>query len=181
MEERRHTFGSFVLDSVAGTLSRDGEQVPVGQRGVALLTALLEARGEPVSKDDLLARGWPGLIVEEANLSVQVAPLRKAIGQAENGADWIATVPRFGYRFLRQVAPTATPPLEPLRPLLCVLPSEGLTDAGSGYFAHGVIDGIRRPPTVRCSSRQALIAERSTFGPSLQSGQSGSPPNPTVI
>ena len=108
MEERRHTFGSFVLDSVAGTLSRDGEQVPVGQRGVALLTALLEARGEPVSKDDLLARGWPGLIVEEANLSVQVAALRKAIGQAENGADWIATVPRFGYRFLRQVAPTAT-------------------------------------------------------------------------
>jgi len=142
MAVARYTFGSFVLDPAAGTLIRDGEQVSLGQRGIALLAALLEANGEPVSKDDLLARGWPGLIVEEANLSVQVAALRKAIGQAENGADWIATVPRFGYRFLRQPTPKAAPPLEPLRPVLGVLPSEGPGDAGSGYFAHGVTDGI---------------------------------------
>lgn len=115
--------------------------MPVGQRGIALLTALLEAQGDPVSKDDLLAKGWPGLIVEEANLSVQVATLRKTLGQNEAGADWIATVPRFGYRFLRQ---SASKPVagQPLRPVLGVLLSEGLADAASGYFAHGVVDGI---------------------------------------
>jgi DNA-binding winged helix-turn-helix (wHTH) protein/tetratricopeptide (TPR) repeat protein len=141
MAEDRYQFGSFVLDTGTGRLSRDGQPLPVGQRGIALLAALLEAQGEPVSKDDLLAKGWPGLIVEEANLSVQIATLRKTLGQNEAGADWIATVPRFGYRFLRQIAskPVAS---EPLRPVLGVLLSEGLADAGSGYFAHGVVDGI---------------------------------------
>lgn len=133
----RYQFGSFVLDTETGGLSRDGRAQPVGQRGIALLTALLEAQGEPVSKDDLLAKGWPGLIVEEANLSVQIAALRKTLGQNGDGADWIATVPRFGYRFLRQFAakPIAS---EPLRPVLGVLLSEGLADAG----AYGVVDGI---------------------------------------
>lgn len=141
MADARYAFGPFVLDRVAGVLSRDGEPLPVGQRGAALLTALLEANGEPVSKDDLLARGWPGLIVEEANLSVQIATLRKTLGQNEAGADWIVTVPRFGYRFLRQLAAKAVAS-EPLRPVLGVLLSEGLADAGSGYSALGVVDGI---------------------------------------
>lgn len=142
MGERRYTFGPFVLDPVAGTLSRDGEPVSVGQRGIALLTALLEAEGEPVSKDDLLARGWPGLIVEEANLSVQVAALRKLVGQAESGAEWIATVPRFGYRFLR-AAPSSPATPEPGRPVLAVLPFDNLSsDADSAYFAEGIVEGI---------------------------------------
>jgi len=141
MAGERYQFGSFVLDTANGVLSRDGQALPVGQRGTALLTALIEAQGKPVSKDDLLAKGWPGLIVEEANLSVQVAALRKTLGQNEAGADWIATVPRFGYRFLRQFAskPVAS---EPLRPVLGVLLADGLADNGAGYFAHGVVDGI---------------------------------------
>lgn len=141
MTDARYAFGSFVFDTVAGVLSRDGEPLPIGQRGAALLAALLEAKGEPVSKDDLMARGWPGVIVEEANLSVQIAALRKTLGQNDAGADWIATVPRFGYRFLRQFAskPLAS---EPLRPVLGVVLSEGPADAGSGYFAHAVVDGI---------------------------------------
>lgn len=141
MGERRYSFGPFVLDTEAGTMSRDGAPVNVGQRGIALLTALLDAGGEPVSKDDLLSHGWPGLIVEEANLSVQIAALRKVLGQNESGADWIATVPRFGYRFLRGIS-TASIATEPLRPVLGVWQSDGLADASSGYFAHGVVDGI---------------------------------------
>lgn len=141
MGERQYSFGPFVLDAEAGTLIRGGAPVNVGQRGIALLRALLDAGGEAVSKDDLLARGWPGLIVEEANLSVQIATLRKTLGQNEAGADWIATVPRFGYRFLRQFTPKPVAS-EPLLPVLGVLMTEGPADAGSGYFAHGVVDGI---------------------------------------
>lgn len=141
MSDARHTFGRFSLEEASGTLFRDGEPLNIGKRGAALLTALIAAEGNPVSKDDLLAKGWPGLIVEEANLSVQIAALRKVLGQDESGADWIATVPRFGYRFLRQLTsqPVAS---ELLRPVLGVVLSEGSADAGSGYFAHGVVDGI---------------------------------------
>lgn len=141
MSEARHTFGRFGLEEASGTLFRDGEPLNIGKRGAALLTALIEADGNPVSKDNLLSAGWPNQIVDEANLSVQIAALRKVLGQNESGADWIATVPRFGYRFLRGVS-TASIATEPLRPVLGVWQSEGLADASSGYFAHGVVDGI---------------------------------------
>ena len=42
---------------------------------------------------------WPGTAVEESNLSVQIAALRKLLGAAHDGGEWIATVPRVGYRF----------------------------------------------------------------------------------
>ena len=141
MSAARHTFGRFSLEQASGTLFRDGEPLNIGKRGAALLTALVEADGNPVSKDDLLSAGWPNQIVDEANLSVQIAALRKVLGQNENGADWIATVPRFGYRFLRGMS-SASITTEPLRPVLGVWRSDGLADASSGYFAHGVVDGI---------------------------------------
>ncbi|ODT21424.1 MAG: hypothetical protein ABS35_17385 [Kaistia sp. SCN 65-12] len=127
-----------------GTLSREGKALNVGQRGVALLAALLEAGGEPVSKDELLAKGWPGVIVEEANLSVQIAALRKMLGATETGADWIATVPRFGYRFLRQSGMLNVPEQPTaLRPTLAVLPLEDLShDPSSTYVADGLYEGI---------------------------------------
>lgn len=135
-------FGPFVFDSSAGELRRDGVAVPgLGKRGTALLEALLAASGEPVGKDDLLARAWPGQIVEEANLSVQIAALRKALGNAENGASWIATVPGIGYRFLRTAAEPA--PAGSTRASIAVLPFENLSgDAEQGYFADGVVEDL---------------------------------------
>ena len=141
MSNARHTFGRFSLEDASGTLFRDGEPLNIGKRGTALLSALIEADGNPLSKDKLLSAGWPNQIVDEANLSVQIAALRKVLGQNESGADWIATVPRFGYRFLRGTS-TASIATEPLRPVLGVWQSDGLADASSGYFAVGVVDGI---------------------------------------
>ena len=54
--------------------------VPLGQRALAVLAALAETPGRTVPKEDLLARAWPGTIVEEGNLTVQIAALRKALG-----------------------------------------------------------------------------------------------------
>ena len=71
----------------------------VGQRGLRILQALLEAGGEPVTKAALMKSAWPGLVVEDSNLSVQVTALRKALGTAGADSDaGIVTVPRLGYR-----------------------------------------------------------------------------------
>ena len=138
-----HLFGPFVFDPAAGELRRDGVLVPgLGRRGTALLATLLAAKGEAVSKDELLAQAWAGQIVDEANLSVQVAALRKTLGTADNGAQWIATVPGIGYRFLR--AGAAEPAVAgSARPSIAVLPFESLSaDPEHGYFADGVVEDL---------------------------------------
>jgi DNA-binding winged helix-turn-helix (wHTH) protein len=53
-----------------------------------------------VKKSDLMDAAWPGVTVEEGNLSVQIAALRKLLGPSPGGAEWIATIPRVGYRFV---------------------------------------------------------------------------------
>lgn len=71
-----YQFGPFGLDAKLGMLLRDGEPVAVGQRAVALLRLLVDRAGKPVSKDDLIAAAWPGLAVEDSNLTVQMSALR---------------------------------------------------------------------------------------------------------
>ena len=75
----------------------------VGRRGILLLEALLKRQGEIVTKAELFDAGWPGLAVEESNLSVQIALLRKALGTTADGVDWIRTIPRIGYKFLNSM------------------------------------------------------------------------------
>src|SRR5688572_33467255 len=94
------SFGPFTLDRDRQSLKRAGVDVPIGQRSFALLEALLEEIGETVTKAVLMDRAWPDLAVEESNLTVQVAALRKALGLRADGQDWIVTVPRVGYRLV---------------------------------------------------------------------------------
>ncbi len=105
MQARRFAFGPFVLDPEAGALLRKGEPVPVGYRAMLLLTAFLDRPGEVLTKSDLIDAAWQGAAVEEGNLSVQVAALRKLLGQSPEGGEWITTVPRVGYRFARTLHP----------------------------------------------------------------------------
>ena len=107
MTAQKLAFGPFVLDLGAGALSRHGAPVPISYRGLLLLTAFLKKPGESLSKSDLMEAAWPGLSVEESNLSVQIASLRKLLGATPDGSDWIATAPRFGYRFAGAVEPLA--------------------------------------------------------------------------
>lgn len=160
MRESRHEFGPFVLDAQAG-LTRDGTPVPVGQRALSLLGALADANGAVVGKAELMECGWPGTIVEEGNLSVQIAALRKALGQAPDGTEWIITVPRTGYRLLRPGALSQAQAL-PVRPTLAVLPFTNLGgDAEQSYFADGVVEDI-----ITALSRFrsfAVVARNSSF------------------
>jgi len=92
-------FGPFRLDVAKSVLWRAGALVPITPKGLALLRTLLEGGGDVVSKAELMARVWPDTAVEEANLGVTVAALRKAIDPGANGRSYIQTVPRRGYRF----------------------------------------------------------------------------------
>lgn len=136
------TFGPFAFNRGKGTLTREGKHVALGGRSSALLMALLDAEGSVVSKVDLMERVWPGTSVEEGNLTVQVAALRKALGQRADNSDWIVTVARTGYRLWTE---DAAPPREAASPLpsLAVLPFHNLSgDAAQDYFADGIVDDL---------------------------------------
>jgi TolB-like protein len=132
-------FGPFVLDRRRAALLRNGEAISLSHRGYLLLEALLEARGEAVEKSELMEHAWPGLVVEDGNLTVQIAALRKALG--EDGDTQIITVPRVGYRLALPAAEAASSSV--VTPVVAVLPFKNLSgDPSQDYFADGVVDDI---------------------------------------
>jgi predicted ATPase/DNA-binding winged helix-turn-helix (wHTH) protein len=105
-------FGRFELQSRERRLLEDGQPVALGARAFDLLAVLVDRAGQLVAKNVLLTLVWPGLVVEENNLQVQVSALRKVLGQSA-----LATIPGRGYRFELPVerddaiAPTIAPSL----------------------------------------------------------------------
>src|SRR6516164_1525241 len=97
---RAQQVSPFRVDAKAEILFRGTEPVALGRRAVALLRLLVERAGTPVSKEMLIEAAWPGLAIEESNLTVQIAALRRALGEAPGGEDWIVTLSRRGYRFV---------------------------------------------------------------------------------
>lgn len=153
------SFGPFTLDRRREALTRDGMSLPLGHRGFVLLEALLEAEGGTVSKTDLMERAWPGTVVEDGNLTVQIAGLRKALGGETESI--IVTVPRVGYRL---VMPAVHEPAEQggSRPLIAVLPFANLSsDPDQTFFADGVVEDII---TALSRFKQfAVVARNSSF------------------
>jgi class 3 adenylate cyclase/predicted ATPase len=114
-----HALGPFRLDTQANLLLRDGKPVALGRRAVALLRALLERPDALVTKDALIDAAWPGQVVEESNLTVQIAALRRVLGDVPGGERWIQTMSRRGYRLVvpteTVVEPIANAPAHPER------------------------------------------------------------------
>src|SRR5260221_1882232 len=96
-------FGRFRVLPRRRQLLAGGAPVELGARAFDVLMALLEGRGSLVTKDELLDRVWPGIVVEENNIQVQISTLRKALGEDRN---LILTVPLRGYRFTAEVRAT---------------------------------------------------------------------------
>ncbi len=162
MQGHRINFGPFAFDSSTMTLWRDGALLPLGRRGAALLLVLLETGGGVASKETLLERGWPETIVEESNLVVQMATLRKTLGPRPDGKDWIVNVPRVGYRLLRDTGQESPPAVAGGRPALAVLPFVNMSaDASQQHFADGLVEDM-----ITAFSRFtsfAVVARQSSF------------------
>ena len=86
-------FGRFELRPAERQLLDDRRPVPLGSRAFDVLQALVERRDRVTGKNELLEIAWPGVVVEENNLTVQVSALRKLLGPQA-----IATIPGRGYR-----------------------------------------------------------------------------------
>ena len=99
-----YELGPFRLDPDAGVLSQAGLPVALGSRAVAVLVTLVKRPNEFVQKRAILDAAWPGVIVEESNLAVQIFSIRRALAHAPGGEHWIETLPRRGYRFVGPVA-----------------------------------------------------------------------------
>jgi TolB-like protein len=147
-------FGPFRLDADAGILFHGAEPTPLGQRAVALLALLAERPGAPVSKEALIEAAWPGLAIEDSNLTVQIAAVRRVFDDVAGGAGWIETLPRRGYRYVGPAVAAAHPdraaglPASPALTLpdkssVAVLPFSNLSgDTEQDYFTDGVVDDI---------------------------------------
>lgn len=167
MRGSRFAFGPFVLDPAVGTLLRNDVPVAAGYRALKLLAALVGQPGEILGKAELMDAAWPGTAVEEGNLTVQIAQLRKLLGLAADGGEWIATVPRVGYRFIgvvEQLDDAKPKPLPlPSKPSIAVLPFVNLSnDPEQESFADGLtedlITDLSRAPDLFVIARNSAFA-----------------------
>jgi TolB-like protein len=130
--------------------------VALGSRALDLAWLLAHRHGELISKDEIMETVWPGRVVEENNLTVQISTLRRVFDQARVEGSCIQTVVGHGYRFvaavtrvaseaLSAVAPSATNqlPASPDKPSIAVLPFANMSgDPDQEYFADGMVEEI---------------------------------------
>lgn len=101
--EREYCFDPFRFIPGQQLLLYGEAPVRLGSRALDILAELVERPGELVSKRELIARAWPNTVVEESNLKVHVAALRRALGEGGKDGRYIATVTGRGYRFVAPV------------------------------------------------------------------------------
>ena len=98
------SFGPFILTANERLLTKTGAPVELSARALDVLMVLLSTPNEVVSKHDLLNRVWPDVTVEEGSLRFHIANLRKALGDGQEGARYIATLPGRGYCFVAPIS-----------------------------------------------------------------------------
>ncbi len=142
-------FGPFRLHRQQRLLTRGTESIPVGGRSLDILITLIERAGEVVSHKELMARVWPGVTVEEANLRIHIATLRKLLGERRDGARYIVNVPGRGYSF---VAPVTGSSLGHV-----LAPTEASTAEGVRKLPPRLTHVIGRDETIGVVSAQLMI------------------------
>lgn len=105
-----YQFGAFQLIPHEHQLLCNGSQIALPPKTFETLVVLVEKSGRLIEKEELMQTLWPETFVEEANLTHHISALRKALGEKEDGQQYIQTVPRRGYRFVADVRKSVTEP-----------------------------------------------------------------------
>jgi TolB-like protein len=141
-------FGPFRIDLRQRRLTLKGVPVRLGGRALDILCVLAAAKGEVVSKAQLLDAVWAGAAVEENNIQVHISALRKELDRRAKGESFVVTVPRRGYRLIgldphsgaAQVQPDQHPTSGTS---IDVLPFQNMSgDPEQEYFADGIVEDI---------------------------------------
>lgn len=98
-----YDFGPFSLDVEKLRLRRDGQLVSLPPKAIEALLVLVRNPGKMLEREALMQAVWADTFVEDANLTVAISQLRKALGQSGETAEYIETIPRVGYRFVADV------------------------------------------------------------------------------
>jgi Tol biopolymer transport system component/DNA-binding winged helix-turn-helix (wHTH) protein len=111
IEENRqvYEFGEFRLDVAKRQLLREGEVVPLYSKAFDLLLLLVQSNGRNLSKDEILETIWPGQILEESNLTVNISAVRRALGEKAAQPRYLVTIPGRGYRFVAELKTQSEP------------------------------------------------------------------------
>jgi TolB-like protein/tetratricopeptide (TPR) repeat protein len=151
MKEDEVKFGDYRFDLGRRELTKGGQPIRLGSRALEILCVLASARGNVVTKDELLARVWPGVVVEENALHVHISGLRKTLDAGEPSPGFIVTAQGRGYRLAGvRAAPSVAEELDqpaglalPDRPSIAVLPFYNMSDdVEQEYFADGIVEDI---------------------------------------
>ncbi|MBH5397194.1 winged helix-turn-helix domain-containing protein [Bradyrhizobium sp. CNPSo 4010] len=167
---RTFLFGPFRLSTSKRVLLEGDRVVRLGGKAIEILIALLERAGELVSKRELVEIAWPDTFVVEANLTVQVAALRRALGEDDSANQYIVNSPGRGYRFVApiRVIEKERPPLDqPASPEAHNLPAQLIRLVGRSEalrsmkqkLTDGRLLSIVGPPGVGKTSTALRLAE----------------------
>ena len=145
-------FGRFRLDLRHRKLSSNGVAIALKSKALDILCVLASSQGKVVTKDELMAKVWPGLVVEESNIQVHVSALRKALSEESGAPILLFTAPGRGYRLAgMQPLPSDIPEqvgsmgarVLADHPSIAVLPFQNLSsDPEQEYFADGMVEDI---------------------------------------
>jgi len=110
------SFREFELDPLERRLLRAGVSIALTPKVFDTLVFLVERAGRLVSKEELIQGVWPRGFVDESNLTKHIWLIRRALGDADQGAEFIETVPKIGYRFVAPVMRGAVAAAAPQTP-----------------------------------------------------------------
>ncbi len=161
-----YEFGPYRLDTVGRSLECRGEVIALPPKAVEVLAELVKRSGEIVRKKELMETVWAETFVEEANLNQMVFLLRRAL-RANNGSEYITTVPRRGYRFNGTVRTVEIPCRIDS---IAVLPLANLSgDSSQEYFADGITEALitelAKIGSLRVVSRTSVMRYKSKTEP----------------
>ena len=98
-----YEFGPFRLEPAEHSLLREERPISIAPKAFELLVFLVQNQGRLVTKDQIMEAIWSGCFVEEANLTVCISAVRKALGEKDGELRYIETIPKKGYRFCAPV------------------------------------------------------------------------------